>query len=257
MDVASPPPTRAGVVPLFQLPRGSRAPIVFGPDGKRVEEGCHFDAKTQTIYPVRMTLNADGTVARSDTMQIPAGAFNGVQRVTKMLKDAKGKEMGMTQAFLWQPHGPVWLRAYGPGGVRAEVISSRYEVVIYGADGRTVRRLRRVPAPVSLSQREKRSADSVIAEAASALPFGVPKSKAPIVGIVWSRDGSLWVERAVVDGAPREADVYDRNGTWIATAEWPREVRLMDGFPDIRGQVAHVLRLDADDLETVVRLRFR
>jgi hypothetical protein len=73
----------------------------------------------------------------------------------------------------------------------------------------------------------------------------------------WTEEGELWIERSVADGQPREADVYDANGRFIAIAEWPHHVDLIHEFSVIRGRIAHSVTTDANDLESVVRLRFR
>jgi hypothetical protein len=244
-------------VPLQSFTGGSRLPITFEPDGSLVDETIWFDQAMASFRPVRMRRSASGAISRSDTLAVPPGAYAGMHKVTTVQKDAKGNPVGTSQRYYWQPHGPQWIREYGPGGVRAEVVTSRYEVHIYDAGGKRVRTIaRRVPA-VPLSAKERAKADSTIEGAKPDLPFGVPATKAPIVGLIYAKDGRLWVERAVADGRPREADVYDASGRWIAVAEWPRAIDMYNGHPFITGNTVTTVVADADGVERVVRLRFR
>lgn len=257
IDVSASPARGVRNVPLQQFTGGSRLPITFEAEGRLVDESIYFEPASESFRQTRLVRNLQGSVIRTDTLKVPPGADAGVHKITRVQKDASGKQIGMSQGFLWQPFGPQWLRAYGPSGLRAEVVSSRYEVTVFSADGRTLRTLKRSVPPVALSARERRVADSTLREVKSDLPFGVPSAKAPIVGLFWSTDGSLWVERAVPDGAARSTDVYDRAGRLIALAEWPREIDVFNGYPAITGTTAHVVSRDADGIESVVRLRFR
>ncbi len=257
IDVSASPARGVRNVPLQQFTGGSRIPITFESDGRLVDESIYFEKSSESFRQLRLVRNVDGTVMRTDTLRVPPGADAGVHKVTRVQKDANGKQIGMSQGYMWQPFGPQWLRAYGPQGLRAEVVTSRYEVVVFAADGQTLRTLKRSVPAVALSARERRTADSTLSAIKTDLPFGVPSAKAPIVGLFWSTDGTLWVERAVPDGAPRTADVYDRAGRLVATAEWPRDIDLYNGYPTITGTTAHAVRTDADGIESVVRLRFR
>jgi hypothetical protein len=89
------------------------------------------------------------------------------------------------------------------------------------------------------------------------LPFKVPANKAPIVGLKYSQDGELWVERAVADGAPREADIFDRSGRLVATASWPRPYDLSDWRTVIKGRTVTLVAQDEDGLQSIVRMQFR
>lgn len=257
IDVSVLPARGVKNVPLTQFTGGSRLPLTFMPDGSHVDESIYFEKASESFRQVRLTRNEKGVVTRTDTLPIPPGANDGVFKITKVQKDANGKQIGMSQGYLWQPFGPQWLRAYGPGGVRAEVVTSRYAVTVFGANGRVVATLTSESAPVPLSARERRTADSTLSDSKSDLPFGVPTAKAPIVGLYWSVDGNLWVELAVLDGKPREAVVYDRSGKLLAIAEWPATIDLQWGYPAISGKTVVAKATDADGSERVVRLRFR
>ena len=244
-------------VPLQSFTGGSRLPITFEPDGSLVDETIWFDQTMASFRPLRVRHGASGAITRSDTLAVPPGAFAGMHKVTTVQKDAKGTRMGTSQRYYWQPYGPQWIRAYSPGGGRAEVVTSRYEVHIYDAGGTRVRTVARTVPAVPLSAKERAKADSTIDNAKPDLPFGVPATKAPIVGLTYAKDGRLWVERAVADGRPREADVYDASSRLIAVAEWPRAIDMYNGHPFITGNTVTTVATDADGIERVVRLRFR
>jgi hypothetical protein len=263
-DVSRAPARNVRTVPLTTYSGGSRAAIVFEPDGANVDESITFDARTQRFLPLRLKRTTAGAIVRTDTLREPPEVAAGLHRITKEQKDAAGKIVGMSQALVSQPYGPMWLRAYGPGGVRAEAVSTRYEVRVIGADGRLLRTLRRALPPVPLSTRERQAAEKQLDERVathgatrSALPFGVPRTIAPVTALVWARDGALWVERAVADGAPAEADVYDAAGRLVAVAELPRGFQMRAAMPFIDGRTAYGVVRDSLDVESVVRVRFR
>ena len=257
IDVSVVPALGKKNVPLLNFSGGSRLPVVFEADGSFVDETIWFDQSVTSFRPIRLRRSATGTVSRSDTLPVPPGAYAGVHKVTTVQKDAKGNAVGTSQRYHWQPFGPQWLRAYGPGGVRADVVTSRYEVHLFDANGKRIRAITRPVPVVALSTKERTKADSTMSESAVDLPFGVPSAKAPIVGIMYGQDGRLWVERAVADGRAREPDVFETSGRLIAIAEWPRAIDLYSGFPVINGTAATAVATDTDGVERIVRLRFR
>ncbi|WP_411278619.1 6-bladed beta-propeller [Gemmatimonas sp.] len=257
IDVSATPVRGVKNVPLTSFTGGSRLPITFDPSGLIIDETSWFDPSTTSFRPVRVGRNASGAITRSDTLDVPPGASAGVHKVTRVEKDAKGNHVGTSQRYFWQPFGPQWIRQYGPGGLRADVVTSRYEVRIFDERGTRLRTLLRTVPAVPLSARERVKADSSISELQVDLPFGVPSAKSPIVGLTYAKDGRLWVERAVADGRPREADVYDSAGRLIAVAEWPRAIDMFNGHPSISGNTLTTVATDTDGVERVVRLRFR
>lgn len=54
----------------------------------------------------------------------------------------------------------------------------------------------------------------------------IPTRTQPLKALGFELDTRLWMERAVGEGQPGEADVYDRNGQWIAIMQWPAHVRI-------------------------------
>jgi hypothetical protein len=257
IDVARQPALNVRTMPLKKFTAGNTTPLNFVATGELIDESIWFDPQLKTFRPVVSRLTKNGDVARADTLVIPPGAQAGIHKYLKPQKDASGKVNGMAEYSVHQPHGPMWLRAYGPRGFRADAVGSRYAVNVYDVNGKVVRTLQRTVAPVALSQRERRVADSTLKAKETELPFGVPDAKPPIIALRWSRDGALWVERSTADGQPREADVYDANGRWIAIATWPREVELVSWHGVIAGRDAIAVTRDEDGVESVVRLRFR
>ena len=257
LDVSAAKPREAKNVPLLNFSGDTRRVIAFLPDGSLVDEKFWYDQASDNVIPIRIRRTLSGTVSRMDTLPVPKGAYAGVYKVNEPQKDASGKTVGLAQYYVWQPFGPQWVRAYGPGGLRADAVTSQYDVRIYDASEQLLRTLKRTVPPVALSPRERKTADSALGWYKMRLPFGVPAAKTPIAGLVWSQDGQLWVERSVADGRPREADVYDQAGRWIAIAEWPATIDLRVWTTAITGQTVTTAARDSSDVERIVRMRFR
>ena len=111
--------------------------------------------------------------------------------------------------------------------------------------------------PVSLSATDWTWADSTISESEADLPFGVPSRKSPIVGLTYASDGRFRMERAVADGRPHVADVFDAAGRCVAVAEWPRAIDMYIGHPFITGRAVTTVETDANGVEREVRPRFQ
>lgn len=257
IDVSATPAKSAKTIALSSFTGGSRIPITFESDGDMVDESIFFDPTLKTFRPLRNARSADGKITRVDTLVAPAGAFDGMHKALQPQKGADGKVNGMAEMFYHQPFGPAWVRAYGPNGLRADAVTSRYDVSIYDANNKLVRTLKRTIAPVALSSAERRKGDSLLKVDDVKLPFGVPAAKPALVAMYWSLDGQLWIERTVPDGKPREADVYDANGRWIAIAEWPASLDMQYGFPVVRGRTVHLVARNVDDEQRVLRVQFR
>ncbi|MCC6245813.1 MAG: hypothetical protein IT353_23475 [Gemmatimonadaceae bacterium] len=256
-DVSAFPVTTSTTAPLGLYSGGSQIPITFERSGERVDEKTWFDERTEVFRPLRVRVSSTGTVLRVDTLAIPSDADAGVYTVTNVQRDASRAVIGMRSRIHYQPFGPRWIRAYGPNGMRADVVGSTYAVRIFDGAGKVVRTLSRTVPPVPLSAVERQKADSQLKAMPSTVPFGMPRAKAPVVGLHWSLDGALWVERAMADGQPREADVFDASGKLIAIAVWPRAINLMSSLAVIRGKTGYAAAFDESDLPSVVRLVFR
>jgi hypothetical protein len=264
VDVSKPVAANARTFPLRSFTGGDRNPVTFDATGSLISETTAFDPVLNTFRPLRLRHDTAGNVARTDTLPIPPGAFAGQHKVTVDQKNAAGVSIGVAQFYIWQPNGPEWLRAYGARGMRADVVGSAYAVRVYDANGALLRTIRRDVAAVPLSARERTLGqarlDTMLARrklSRSSVPFGVPATKPFIISVAFTLDGGLWVERSVPDGKPREADVYDASGKLIAIAEWPAAVSLHNGPVVISGTTLLTVLPDADDVPSVVRLRFR
>ncbi len=257
IDVAPVPPRNSRTVPLGQITSGSVLPIIFAANGDVIDERIYFDPSAKTFRTVRVRQTQKGEVVRSDTLQAPPGAYAGMHNALVEQKDKTGKVIGMAERYYYQPFGPTLLTAAGPGGMRAEAVGSSYSVRVYDVNGALVRTLSRNVAPVPLSRAERQRGDSILKTSEVDLPFGVPSTKPPLKALRFAKDGALWVERSTADGAPREADVYDRSGRWIATAEWPRAYSILANLSEFSGSTVLFLHSGADDFPQVVRMRFR
>lgn len=244
-------------VPLLQFHSGISTPIFPLSDGSWYDEARAVNRGDGTIRPTRVHRSANGTILRVDTLAVPAGADQGITRIRTEQKGADGRVVGVSERTIQQPFGSRWLRAYGPDGLRADVVTGRYDVRIYDRSEHQLATIRKEPAPVPVTAREIDSTRRELARYGVTAGVSFPKAKAPIAAVVWSRDGQLWVERTVASGRSREADVYDRSGKWVGLAVWPADVDLLNGLPWIEGRSAWAVARDADDVERVVRLQFK
>jgi hypothetical protein len=146
------------------------------------------------------------------------------------------------------------------------VVTGRYDVEWRDADGKVLRHLRRDVTGPALSARERKEGqatiDAFLARSklkASELRHGLPDRKAPIMGLAFDQLGRLWVHRSVPDGSPREADLYDATGKWVAIVQWPASVnpagaRLIGAFGD---RVLDTVRDTTTDVRWVVRMTMK
>jgi hypothetical protein len=216
-------------------------------------QGQLFDFETSMeLRVVRLVVGRDGTIVQRDTVRSPpADSLDDVIVTTPNGIVKYGR-----------PFGARDLHAFGAGGESAYAVSSNYSVLWRDARGGTKALLRRTLAPISLSERERRTADSSIERMAQAartprsrLGVTVPGFKPAIAAMGFDLDGRLWVERSVPDGKAREADVYDRQARWIAIASWPSNVTLHSWA--IREWTALGVAVDDSGAQSVVRLRFQ
>jgi len=245
-----------GSVPLPGLFAGAGRPLFPLSDGSYYEEGLVVHRRDGALRPSRLHRSGPGQILREDTLAVPAGADAGLKKTRTAQRDPDGTVVGVSERTLLLPFGSRWLRAFGPDGLRADVVTSRYEVRIHDRNERLVTTVRRAPSPVGVSRREAAAKREEWASLqAGALP-ALPAAKPPVQALAWSRDGHLWVERAVADGRMREADVFDQRGTLVRQVSWPATFDLLNGLPWIEGwTVWAVIRSDDAD-DRVVRVRF-
>lgn len=189
--------------------------------GRILVEGAGFqrghglvDAGSGTGVPVLL---------RSTMVPEPPNDSIGLHQVRSM-------EGGMLSVYyFYQPYGPRFHVAYGPGGNWARILTSVPVVERYSMDGTLLHALDIHGDPVPLSDRERRVSDSTLSAGRSGgaeIPFSTPATKPPLAGLKFDVTGRLWVERTTADEEPREADVFDSDGKLVFRATWPRGVRL-------------------------------
>lgn len=235
------------------------APVVLDDSGRLVSISAMHEVVGRPASHARFVLARDGSIARADTIRPPASDSMGERSVTRPTPGG-----GYSTQYYFQPFGPGFRVAHSPTGEFARVITSRYDIEWFGPDGRTLRTLRRAVEgpPVSNAERQRAQAyvDDYVKRAGAGAPSvpGVPRLKAPVSRIAFDADGNLWVERSVREGAPREADVYSRDGRLFAAIQWPADVDLLSRFlvPTVG---THVLGVATDSLGThrVVRMKWR
>lgn len=134
--------------------------------------------------------------------------------------------------------------------------ASRYEILRLEAGATDTMRITREVEPVPVTTRER---DSVIAQIEEKGPTGldfnrIPAVKPAIERLTIDDRGRLWMRRTTGAGAI-EFDIYDAEGTALATAVMG-SYRTSPYRPFIvRGDDLYVVVLDADDVEQIVRFR--
>lgn len=239
-----------GTVMSTRNPVGFLDPIVW--NGNRlVDLASTFDPVKREFRLIRSFLDNEGRAWRVDTL--PEPSHN--QLSTFVVRSGQGS------AAYTQPFGSRALHALGPSGEHAFAASGSYSVRWDDSLGRSLRVLRRDIAGPALSGAERARATKTLegvakqtGVAVGRLPFGVPTSKPPIERIGFDSDGRLWIQRTSLDGQPREADVYARDGRWIAQMRWPWNVRL--DLSSATGNRAVGVESDNSGQPRVVRLRF-
>ena len=231
------------------------APVTFDGAGNIIDIGMKPDSATGERGLYRLHLDSASRVTRKVRLHGPPEDSTAIRKVTRQIP---GK---VATYYSYQPHGPAELVAHSPKQGFAHALSSRYAIDWRDGQGNLVRHITQgiVEGP-SLSAGEKANADSSLAQNAkhlgirvSELGFEVPPRKQPLRSLFFDRDGRLWVELSVADGAPRTAHVYSTDGTLERTVQWPASIRLTDG--EIRNGTAWGIARDELGVETVVRLR--
>ena len=224
----------------------------FGAEGALIDVGSGVDSAGQHVWMVRYSRSRDDGPLRKLAVREPPAESLSVHEVPREIPG------GRAVFFYHQPYGPGHEVAQGPRGEWAQAVTSRYAVAWRAEDGTLIRTIARDVAGPLLSAAERERADSSLAEdsrqARQRLPFGVPERKPPIRHMYFDATGRLWVERSVADGAPREADVWSRDGRLLFTLEWPAEANCADGW---RGATtALCIARDELGVERVVRFRW-
>ncbi len=232
---------------------GMVAPVTFDASGRLVDIGVIQDPEGNPLS-ARLHRYRDGTV---DTvvMADPETQSAGRTTVQRQLDDTP------VVLYVYQPFGPTWLHAHGPGGGWATTLTSEYSVAHHRPDGGESRIEGSAPPRVVLSPEEREWAEDWIARDLQRLdlsdhPFGVPDHKPPLAAIYFDQTGRLWVEKARAQGDElREADVYE-GSTLVARYRWPGRVNP-GSVPWISESVMLATTRDELDVQRVVRVRFQ
>jgi hypothetical protein len=231
--------------------------LTFDADGALIDVGSRPRPEAVTPATFRFHRTVAGEVTRELPVPDPPAGAVPVHTVQRQLPS------GVATLFLQQPFGPRHLIAHGPGGAFAEAVTASYEVRVRGSDGALVHAVTRddVVAP-ALSPDERERAEAAIERQTtrmqirrSDVPFGVPDRKQLLRHLEFDSDGNLWVFREGAEGAPHQADVYDRDGSFVRTVEWRER---LDTFPLVLRpyEIYGVVR-DSLDVQYVTRLRLR
>lgn len=242
----------AYVVALKSNAGGYTTRTVFDDAGRVIDAGT--DNTTSGL--VRITIGSAGAERQRVTLAPPV---TGVSAVAKMPKKTPG---GQAVYFVYPPFPGYALNATGLHGEAAIAGSGDYRVRWYAGNGSLIREITRTDVGPSVTPDERREADSaMVAEARefgttpAALGFRMPARKPVLRNLWFDDDGRLWVELTTARGSARRAHVYSRTGKLESIAEWPANVELSE-FSVIRGDEAWSVAHDADEVPTIVRLRF-
>lgn len=242
-----------GQIRMAHGDHGRLVPTSFDADGSLVDVGSGVDSAGNRASTVRYSIALDGRSTRK--LVVPEPPADSLSTHELRVGESGG---GFSTFFFHQPFGPQHEVAHGPGGQWADAVTSRYAVAWRGPDGELLRTIDRDLAGPELSAAEGVRADSSLARdarrAGGRLPYGVPERKPPIRDLYFDQTGRLWVERWVVEGAAREADVWSADGVLLFTLEWPSDVRLSEGWRGER-QALGIAR-DQLGVERVVRIRW-
>jgi hypothetical protein len=247
-------------IELPAAPSGLMNRVEWSPTQNPVLVSSFRDNRSGVFGSIRQQLAMDGTVLVVDTVPMPRIDSLRQYSVTRSVKERN--QQGRGTSVISQPFGPRSLRAFGPNGMQALAISSRYTIALHDNAGRKIALLSRQTSPVMLVPAERAKAEeSLIAAAKSnrvsraSIKLGVPKVKPPLRAMGFDLDGRLWVQRSTTLGALNEADVFDAKGAFQFTTRWPPDVDL--SLWAIRGDRAIGVRTDSDGVLQPVVLRFR
>lgn len=252
-----------GTVRMLHPSSGSRDPLVFDAASNIVEISGVNLLGVSPYRIVRSTLGSDGKVIRADTTPEPSKDSIGVHLIQYERPDAQGNRVSGTMYF-YEPFASVPLVAHSATGEMARAVSSRYSVLWTTPAGQRKHLFQRdvvgpEPTPKERAFAQQRL-DMQIARAKTqqaTLPtFRFPARKPPLEGMHFSVEGELWIERTVKQGDPWQADIFDRTGRLAAIAEWSA-AQLPSSNSAIRGRTVLTIARDSNDVQRVVRMRFR
>jgi hypothetical protein len=239
------------------------APLVFDASGKLIEIGRVNEPNASPYRIVRTTLGPDSRVVRADTIKEPPADSLGVHLIRFERTNDQKEKVWVTRYF-YEPFPALPVVAHGPNGEIARGVSSRYSVLWSSLQGQRLHFLQREMVPPEPTASERASAQKNLDSQrewaktvqASLPDFRFPSRKPILTQMQFSNDGELWIERSAASGQPHEADMYDRRGQLVAIAEWTGQ-SMPTFLRAIRGRTMITVATDSNEVERVVRMRFK
>lgn len=232
--------------------QGGAGPVTFDAEGRLIDIGSLRDPGDRFVR-ARVHVNADGS---TDTVVVrePEAAAAGHRAVPVEFNGFAG------ELHVYQPYGPLWQHAHGPGGAWANASSSVYEVELHGADGSVMRITGPPTVGPPLSPEERESARDRLERDMERgnldePAFEIPETKGPLADLFFDQAGRLWVEKSAPGGAEMvEADVYE-GATLVARYRWPSRVSLR-AVPWATETALYGTTTDELGVERAARVRF-
>ena len=230
---------------------GLRARTTFDADGHLIDVGTASREGASRSVKTRFHRTAERETVREVTLpQAP------MERLGMIQIDQNGGTSGYSM-----PYGTQERDAHALNGDFAYAVDDQYTVVRFDAHGDTLRVLSRTPSPIPFSDEERASIEETLQRMAGFMdvPVGnlerkVPDVKNPLRGLFFDQAHRLWVQRAVPEDAPNEADVYAPDGTLVQVVQWPANISLAQGH--LTEDTLYGTRSGADTFPQVVRLRY-
>jgi hypothetical protein len=242
-----------GVVRMSAANVGFRGEVAPVADGTIIDVVPRREPNKAALGFDLQQLSADGKVLRTVSTRTPPDD----SLEMKVVEVKQGNSVALR--YFYPPYPPLALFALASTGEFAMAISSRYAVSLHATDGTTRHVIVRdgtARPTLSAAERERAQRDVTRMREMSGgkAAYDVPVRKQPVRGIQFDISGRLWVERAVADGADREADVYNKSGTLVELRRWPGNVSFANGY--LGTDVAVGVRTDSLGVPQVVRVRF-
>ncbi|MCZ0935481.1 MAG: 6-bladed beta-propeller [Gemmatimonadetes bacterium] len=238
--------------------QGGAAPVTFDAEGRLVDIGSLRSSGEPFVHG-RVHVNEDGS-ADTVVLREPEAAAEGHRTVVVDMSGFAEGFSGTAQLYLYQPYGPLWLRAHAPGGAWASASRSLYAVELHAADGSMTEIIGPPDPGPPLSPEEREYAQSRLERDMERgnldePAFEIPERKGPVADIFFDQAGRLWVEKAAADGAEMvEADVYE-GAALVARYRWPSRVDP-GAVPWATGTALYGVTTDELGVERAARVRF-
>jgi hypothetical protein len=242
-----------GVVRMSGSNVGFRGDVALPSDSTLIDVLPRREPNQAALGFDLQTMAFDGRVLRTIQTRTPPSDSLAMRVVE--LKQGKNQVL----RYFYPPYPPTALFALAQNGDFALAISSRYAITWHAPDGTVRHVIRRdgTDRPV-LSAAERARAQQDVKRMADVsggrANFEVPARKQPVRSMQFDAAGRLWIERAVPDGADREADVYDGSGRLAEVRRWPSNISFSGAY--LGTDFAVGVRTDSLGVPQVVRVRF-